>query len=232
MKRVLVTGATGSIGQEVVKRYAKGGYYVCIHYRSNHDKANALLQAINGQGELLCFDMRDKEAIRHRLEDKAFDVVINSAGIIRDNLLFFMEDAQWEEVIDTNLNALFYLIKTVTNSMIKKRVGSIVNITSISGMVGNSGQANYAASKGGVIALTKSLALELGRYNIRVNALAPGVIESEMIEGIPHKKELLKMIPLGRFGRADEVAECAYFIGDKATYVSGEVLNISGAMVR
>jgi 3-oxoacyl-[acyl-carrier protein] reductase len=166
------------------------------------------------------------------LEDKAFDVVINSAGIIRDNLLFFMEDAQWEEVIDTNLNALFYLIKTVTNSMIKKRVGSIVNITSISGMVGNSGQANYAASKGGVIALTKSLALELGRYNIRVNALAPGVIESEMIEGIPHKKELLKMIPLGRFGRADEVAECAYFIGDKATYVSGEVLNISGAMVR
>ncbi len=114
----------------------------------------------------------------------------------------------------------------------KRKAGSIVNIASISGISGNAGQANYAASKGGVIAFTKSLAIELGRYHIRVNALAPGIIRSEMIETIPHIKELKKMIPMRRFGEPEEVAKCAYFIGHDATYVSGEVLNISGAMVR
>ncbi len=114
----------------------------------------------------------------------------------------------------------------------EQKKGSIVNVASISGITGNSGQANYSASKGGVIAFTKTLAIELGRYNIRVNALAPGIIESEMIENIPNITQIKKTIPLKRFGKAQEVAKCAYFIGVDATYVSGEVLNISGAMVR
>ena len=127
---------------------------------------------------------------------------------------------------------MYYITKVISKNMMMNKSGSIVNVASISGIGGNAGQANYSASKGGVIAFTKTLSIELGRYKIRVNALAPGIIESEMIENIPNTKELKKGIPLGRFGKAQEVAKCAYFMGVEATYVSGEVLNISGAMVR
>ncbi len=230
-KKVLVIGATGSIGEAVVREYAKNGYCVIIHYHSNQEKAQALFDEIN-EGEMISFDLGDKQAIRTELESVEVDVLVNSAGIIRDNLFFFMEDEEWEEVIETNLTALFYITKVISRNMIKNKKGSIVNIASVSGITGNIGQANYAASKGGVIAFTKTLAVELGRYNIRVNALAPGIIESEMVEAIPNIKELKKTIPLRRFGTPEEVAKCAYFIGNDATYVSGEVLNISGAMVR
>jgi len=230
-KKVLVTGATGSIGEAIVREYAKNGYFVYIHYHSNKDKAQTLLDEI-GEGEILSFDMRDKNAIRSSLDELDVDVLVNNAGITRDNLLFFMEDDEWEDVIGTNLNALFYITKVISNNMMRRKAGSIVNIASVSGISGNAGQANYAASKGGVIAFTKTLAIELGRFNIRVNALAPGIIRSEMIKSIPQVKELKKTIPLKRFGEPEEVAKCAYFIGHDATYVSGEVLNISGAMVR
>ncbi|MEA3456010.1 MAG: 3-oxoacyl-ACP reductase FabG [Campylobacterota bacterium] len=230
-KKVLITGATGSIGEAIVKEYAKNGYFVYIHCHSNASKAQALLDEI-GEGEIISFDIRDKQAIKSILEALDVDVLVNNAGITRDNLFFFMEDDEWEDVIDTNLNALFYITKVISNNMMKRKAGSIVNVASISGITGNAGQANYAASKGGVIAFTKTLAVELGRFNIRVNALAPGIIESEMIESIPNTKDLKKAIPLKRFGKPEEVAKCAYFIGNDATYVSGEVLNISGAMVR
>ncbi len=229
--KVLVTGATGSIGSAIVKEYAKNGYYVYIHYNKNINKAEELLSLIDS-GEIINFDMNNKEALVSSLEELEVDVLINNAGIIRDSLFFFMDDGAWEDVINTNLNAPFYITKLIAKNMIRNKKGSIVNVASVSGICGNAGQANYAASKGGIIALTKTLAIELGRYNIRVNALAPGIIESEMIENIPNMKELKKAIPLKRFGRADEVAKCAYFIGHEATYVSGEVLNISGAMVR
>ena len=231
MKKVLITGATGSIGEAIVREYAKNGYFVYIHYHSNQSKAQSLLDEI-GEGEILSFDIKDKLAIRSSLEGLDVDVLVNNAGITRDNLFFFMEDDEWEDVIETNLNALFYITKVISKNMMKRKKGSIVNVASISGISGNAGQANYAASKGGVIAFTKSLAIELGRYHIRVNALAPGIIRSEMIESIPHIKELKKLIPLRRFGEPEEVAKCAYFIGHEASYVSGEVLNISGAMVR
>jgi len=229
--KVLITGATGSIGSAIVKEYANNGYYVYIHYGKNTAKAKALLSSINC-GEIIQFDMNNKEEIVRALEDLEIDVLVNNAGIIRDSLFFFMEDEAWEDVINTNLNAPFYITKLIAKNMIRNKKGSIVNVASVSGICGNAGQANYAASKGGIIALTKTLAIELGRYNIRVNALAPGIIESEMIENIPHMKELKKTIPLKRFGKVDEVAKCAYFMGHEATYVSGEVLNISGAMVR
>lgn len=231
-KRVLVTGATGSIGEAIVKEYAQNGYFVIIHYNSNQEKAQALLESIDNVGELITFNMQDKASIKSALEDITVDVLINNAGIIKDNLFFFMSDDEWEDVINTNLTGMYYVTKMISKNMMMQKSGSIVNVASISGLGGNAGQANYSASKGGVIAFTKTLSIELGRYNIRVNALAPGIIESEMIENIPNTKELKKGIPLGRFGQASEVAQCAYFIGNSATYVSGEVLNISGAMVR
>ena len=232
MKKVLVTGATGSIGEEIVKEYAKNGFFVYIHYNSNQHKAQNLLEEIDNKGELISFDIKDKESIKNSLENLDVDVLINNAGIIKDNLFFFMSDDEWEDVINTNLNGNFYITKIISKNMMMNKRGSIVNIASISGVSGNAGQANYSASKGGIIALTKTLCLELGRYNIRVNALAPAIIESEMTKDIPNLKEMKKAIPLGRFGTANEVAKCAYFIGVDATYISGEVLNISGGMIR
>ncbi|MGJ0333115.1 SDR family oxidoreductase [Aliarcobacter cryaerophilus] len=232
MKKVLVTGATGSIGEEIVKEYAKNGFFVYIHYNSNHQKAQNLLEEIDNKGELISFDIKDKESIKNSLENLDVDVLINNAGIIKDNLFFFMSDDEWEDVINTNLNGNFYITKIISKNMMMNKRGSIVNIASISGVSGNAGQANYSSSKGGIIALTKTLCLELGRYNIRVNALAPAIIESEMTKDIPNLKEMKKAIPLGRFGTANEVASCAYFIGVDATYISGEVLNISGGMIR
>ncbi|MGJ0288801.1 SDR family NAD(P)-dependent oxidoreductase [Aliarcobacter cryaerophilus] len=232
MKKVLVTGATGSIGEEIVKEYAKNGFFVYIHYNSNHQKAQNLLEEIDNKGELISFDIKDKDSIKNSLENLDVDVLINNAGIIKDNLFFFMSDDEWEDVINTNLNGNFYITKIISKNMMMNKKGSIVNIASISGVSGNAGQANYSASKGGIIALTKTLCLELGRYNIRVNALAPAIIESEMTKDIPNLKEMKKAIPLGRFGTANEVASCAYFIGVDATYISGEVLNISGGMIR
>ena len=232
MKKVLVTGATGSIGEEIVKEYAKNGFFVYIHYNSNHQKAQNLLEEIDNKGELISFDIKDKESIKNSLENLDVDVLINNAGIIKDNLFFFMSDDEWEDVINTNLNGNFYITKIISKNMMMNKKGSIVNIASISGVSGNAGQANYSSSKGAIIALTKTLCLELGRYNIRVNALAPAIIESEMTKDIPNLKEMKKAIPLGRFGTANEVAKCAYFIGVDATYISGEVLNISGGMIR
>ena len=231
MKKVLVTGATGSIGQAIVLEYAKQGYFVYIHYHSNQAKAEALLSSIT-HGELLSFDLTSKEAIEEALLSLEVDVLVNNAGIIRDSLFFFMEDEAWEEVINTNLNANFYVTKLIAKNMIRNKQGSIVNVASVSALSGNAGQANYSASKGGVIAFTKTLAIELGRYGIRVNALAPGIIESEMTKNIPKQNELKKAIPLQRFGEPDEVAKCAYFMGVEATYITGEVLNISGGLVR
>jgi len=229
--KVLITGATGSLGEAIVKEYANNGYFVYIHYNNNQKKAQEILDSIK-DGELITFNMQDKEEIKASLENISVDVLINNAGIIKDNLFFFMEDEQWEDVINTNLTGMYYVTKTVSRNMIMNKKGSIVNIASVSGICGNGGQANYSASKGGVIAFTKTLAVELGRYNIRVNALAPGIVESKMVENIPNIKDLKKTIPLKRFGKSEEVAKCAYFIGNDATYVSGEVLNISGGMVR
>ncbi len=231
-KKVLITGATGSIGEALVKEFARNGYFVYIHYNSNEKKAAKILEAIDNKGEIISFDIKDKEDIRQKLENIEVDVLVNNAGIIRDKLFFFMEDEEFEDVIDTNLKGVYYVSKTLSKPMIMKKQGSIVNMASISGITGNQGQANYSASKGGIIALTKTLSVELGRYNIRVNTVAPGIIESEMIQNIPNAKELKKAIPLNRFGEPREVAKAVYFMGVDATFVTGETLNISGGMVR
>lgn len=232
MHKVLVTGATGSIGKAIVKEFAKNNFFVYIHYNKNKQLAQSLLEEIDLKGEIISFDMRDRDDIRKKLEEIEVDVLINNAGIIKDNLFFFMEDSEFEDVIDTNLKGLYYVTKALSKPMIIKKSGSIVNITSISGIVGNQGQANYAASKGAIISLTKTLAIELGRYKIRVNSVAPGIIESEMTKNIPNLKDLKKSIPLNRLGQPEEVAKAVYFMAVDATFITAEVLNISGGMVR
>eukprot|EP01022_Parablepharisma_sp_SALTPOND_P022873 TRINITY_DN46847_c0_g1_i1.p2 TRINITY_DN46847_c0_g1~~TRINITY_DN46847_c0_g1_i1.p2 ORF type:complete len:258 (-),score=17.10 TRINITY_DN46847_c0_g1_i1:2672-3373(-) len=232
MQKVLVTGATGSIGEAIVKEFTRNGFFVYIHYNSSWQKAQNLLNEIDGNGEIISFDMKDRDDIRKKLESIEVDVLVNNAGIIKDNLFFFMEDSEFEDVIDTNLKGLYYVTKTLSKPMIMKKSGSIVNMTSISGIAGNQGQANYAASKGAIISLTKTLAIELGRYKIRVNAVAPGLIESEMTKDIPHLKEIKKTIPLNRIGQPEEVAKAVYFMAVDATFITAEVLNISGGMVR
>ena len=231
-KKVLVTGATGSIGEAIVKEFAKNGYYVYIHYNSNEQKAKNILEDIKNNGEIITFNTSNKEDIRKSLENIEVDVLINNAGIIKDNLFFFMEDDEFEDVIDTNLKGLYYVTKVLSKPMMMNKKGSIVNMASISGIVGNSGQSNYSAAKGGIIALTKTLAIELGRYKIRVNTIAPGVIESEMTKDIPNLKELKKSIPLNQLGQPEDVAKATYFLAVEGTFITGETLNVSGGMVR
>ena len=229
MKKVLITGATGCIGQAIVRYFAQNGYFVYIHTKSQKSKALELLSEIRN-GHILEFDITDKKAVTDALESLHVNVLVNNAGITKDKLFFFMEESDWSEVIDANLNSLFYVTKQILPTMIKQKAGSIVNVSSISGLVGNAGQVNYSTSKGGMITFTKALCAEVARYGIRVNAVAPGVIESDMIHSVD--KNILNLIPSKRVGTPEEVAEVVFFLGDKATYVNGEVINISGGMVR
>ena len=230
MKKVFITGSSGVIGEAIAKEYSKNGYFLYLHYHKGDKKAKKLLNELKN-GELISFSLTNHQEIREKLKDIEVDVLVNSAGVIKDNLFFFMSDEEWSEVIDINLNGVFFVTKELLPKMIKNKNGSIINVTSISGLVGNIGQTNYSASKGAIIAFTKSLSLEVARYNIRVNAIAPGIIESSMTKELK-KEELLKLIPSKRFGKPSEVAEVAYFLGNQGTYINGEVINISGGMVR
>lgn len=229
MKKVLITGATGSLGAAIVRYFAQEGYFVYIHYKNQKDKALALREEIQNAEVIQC-DLTQKEAVKHAFESLHVNVLVNNAGITQDKLFFFMEEEEWHDVMDANLNSLFYVTKQILPHMMKEKTGAIVNVSSISGLVGNMGQVNYSTTKGGIIAFTKALCAEVARYNIRVNAVAPGVIESEMIHAVD--KNITDLIPCKRLGRPEEVAEVVFFLGDKATYVNGEVINISGGMVR
>jgi 3-oxoacyl-[acyl-carrier protein] reductase len=173
--------------------------------------------------------MKDKESISHTLKDIEVDTLINNSGITRDNLFFWMNDEEWEDVIETNVHGMFRVTKALLSNFIKKKNGAIVNISSISGIVGNAGQTNYSASKGAIISFTKSLSLELARYKVRVNCVAPGLIESEMTKELD--TGIKKSIPLKRYGTPDEIAHAVYFAATN-TYMTGETINISGGMVR
>lgn len=230
MKKVLVTGATGAIGEACARYFHENGYFVYINYRNNKAKAETLhSELINS--ETIKFDIVNKEEVRLALEELDLDVLVNNAGITKDNLFFFMKDEEWKDVIDTSVNGTYYVTKAVLKNMIANKKGSIVNVASISGLVGNAGQTNYSAAKGAMIAFTKALSAEVARYKIRVNAVAPGLIESEMTKDLP-LKEMKKAIPLRRIGKPEDVAETVFFLGDKASYITGETINISGGMVR
>ena len=230
MKNVLITGATGAIGEACARYFHDAGYFVYLHFRSKEEKAKELSYELKNS-ETLQFDITNKEAVVKALENVELNVLVNNAGITKDNLFFWMSDEEWSDVIDTSVHGTFFVTKAVIKNMISNKRGSIVNVASVSGLVGNAGQTNYSAAKGAMIGFTKALSVEVARYGIRVNAVAPGLIESEMTKELD-LKEMKKNIPLKRVGKADEVAECVLFLADKASYVTGEVLNISGGMVR
>jgi len=229
MKKVLVTGSTGAIGEACARYFHDNGYFVYLHYRSGEAKAKEIHSELENS-ETLCFDIVNKEDVLAKLEGIEIDVLVNNAGITKDNLFFFMQDDEWNDVINTSVNGTYNVTKAVLKNMISNKNGSIINVASVSGLVGNTGQTNYAAAKGAMIAFTKALSQELARYKIRVNAVAPGLIESDMTKDLP-LKDLKKNIPLKRIGKAEDVAETVFFLGDKASYITGEIVNISGGMV-
>jgi 3-oxoacyl-[acyl-carrier protein] reductase len=230
MKKVLITGSTGAIGEATAKYFHENGYFVYLHYRSQEQKAKQLNKELENS-EILCFDILNKDDVNSKLENLHIDVLVNNAGITKDQLFFWMKDDEWNDVINTSVNGTYNITKAVLKNMISNKNGSIVNVASVSGLIGNMGQTNYSAAKGAMIAFTKALSMEVARYKIRVNAVAPGLIESDMTKDLD-KKMIKTDIPLRRIGKASEVASCIYFMGNDASYVTGEVLNISGGMVR
>jgi len=240
MKCSLVTGGSRGIGRAICIKMAQMGYYVLVNYKSNVAEADntlALIRQAGGDGELLPFDVSSKEDIQDSLgkwieanTDKYIEILVNNAGIKDDTLMMWMKDEQWENVIKTSLDAFFYVTRLVLNSMLVKKYGRIVNIVSLSGLKGLPGQTNYSAAKAGVIGATKALAQEVGRRGITVNAVAPGFIKTDMIEGLD-EKELRNMIPVKRFGLPEEVAHAVGFLASKdAAYITGEVLSINGGL--
>ncbi len=237
---VLVTGASRGIGKAIADTFGAEGATV-IGTATSEQGAEAIgarfrEAGIRGSGQ--CVDVTDAVAIEQLLKTiaerhGAITVLVNNAGITRDNLLMRMKDADWDAVIETNLSSVFRLSKLVMKPMIKARSGRIINITSVVGLTGNAGQANYAAAKAGLIGFTKSLARELGSRGITVNAVAPGFIESDMTDALPEeqRQRLQSDIALGRLGRAGEVADaCAFLASSKAAYITGHTLSVNGGM--
>jgi 3-oxoacyl-[acyl-carrier protein] reductase len=239
-KVALVTGASRGIGQAIAVALGKAGATVGGTATSDAGAAGIsdyLRNAgLKGAGfKLDVTDAGETEAILGRIESELGPVAIlvNNAGITRDNLLLRMKDAEWDEIMDTNLKSVFRLSKLVIRSMMKARFGRIINITSVVGSMGNAGQVNYAAAKAGVVGFSKSLAKEVGSRNITVNCIAPGFIETDMTRGLPddQKNALLAHIPLGRFGQVGEIAATAVFLAsDGAAYVTGNTLHVNGGM--
>lgn len=238
-QRVLVTGASGGIGKATALKLAGQGYDIAVHYRSGEAAALDILDKIQqsgGAASLIQFDASDREQTRAALEadmeaNGAYYGVVCNAGITRDNAFPALTDSDWDSVIHTNLDAFYNVLHPIVMPMIRLRSGGrIITLSSVSGLVGNRGQVNYSASKAGIIGATKALAIELGKRKITVNCVAPGVIETEMIDGA-FADEAKKMIPLGRFGQAEEVAATIGFLmSDDAAYITRQVISINGGM--
>lgn len=240
MRYALVTGGSRGIGKAISIELAASGFYVLINYRSNQAEAEDTLARIRenqGMGELLPFDVSDREQVRARMEEwqtanpgKTISVLVNNAGITSDNLMVFMSDHQWDSVINTNLNSFFNVTRQVLTQMIVGKWGRIINVVSLSGQKGMPGQTNYSAAKAGIIGATKSLAMEVGKKKVTVNAVAPGFIKTDMTEGLD-ENELKKLVPLNRFGTAEEVAYAVAFLAsERAGYITGEVISINGGL--
>jgi len=241
IKTALVTGGTRGIGKAIVKRLAAAGYQVYFTYVSRPELAESVCTEVaetGGTTRGYLLDASDWDAVEtffsEEIKDKvSLDVLVNNAGITKDGLIMRMKREQWEQVITVNLTGAFVCLQQAAKIMLKQRRGRIINISSVVGQMGNAGQANYCASKAGLIGLTKAAALELGSRGITVNAIAPGFIETDMTETLPPevRAKYLERIPLGSLGSAQAIADAvAYLASDQASYITGQVLGINGGM--
>lgn len=237
-KVCLVTGGSRGIGRAICQEFARCGYHVIINYKSNEDAANEtlrLIQEAGGRGETVRFDVSRSEECEKALEEvfsrfTTIDALVNNAGITADNLFLMMPERDWDTVMDTTLKGFYNVTKVVLKKMLRKKSGSVVSISSVAALTGNKGQANYAAAKAGLIAASKSIAAEIAKKGIRLNVIAPGLIETEMIKDAPI--DMIKsIIPMGRIGMPEEVARVARFLcSDDASYITGQVLSVNGGM--
>lgn len=241
MNCALVTGASRGLGRAIAVQLAKDhGLHILVNYASNQAAAEetlAEIQGNGGSGELLHFNVQNKAEVdealngwREKNEDKFIGVLVNNAGITRDGLFMWMPEKDWDDVLNISVKGLYNVTQNAIQQMLRKRSGRIINVASVSGMKGVAGQTNYSAAKGAIIAATKSLAQEVAKRKITVNAVAPGFITSDMTKDL-NEDELKQMIPMNRFGKADEVAHLVSFLAsDKAAYITGEVININGGI--
>jgi 3-oxoacyl-[acyl-carrier protein] reductase len=231
-KTALVTGASKGIGKAIATELAAAGASVVVGYRSGKEDAEALAGEIGGRA--IQADVSDADEAKRLVEEAGdLDILVNNAGLTRDGLLARMSDDDWRTVIDTNLASVFYTCRAVTRPMMRKRAGSIVNVSSIVGIHGNWGQTNYAASKAGIIGFTKSLARELGSRNIRANVVAPGYVKTQLTDVLPEQATgaMLENTPLGRLGDPEDVAGAVRFLcSDAAAFITGEVLLVDGGL--
>lgn len=237
-KVALITGASRGIGKACAIELAKAGYDIAVSYAGNEEAANQTVKELTDIGvkaKSYKFNVADKEACSKAVEEVLndfgkLDVLVNNAGITRDGLFMRMNADNWEAVINTNLNSAFYMTNSVIKTMIKQRYGCIINMSSIVGLMGNAGQANYSAAKAGLIGLTKSLAKELGSRNIRVNAIAPGFIQTDMTKDLDTEK-ITEHIPLKRLGLPEDIAKTVKFLAVDASYITGQVIGVDGGLV-
>lgn len=242
VKTALVTGASRGIGAAIAKKLAARGFMVIINYGHSSAAAEEVknqIEQAGGQAVLMQGDVSSGDDVDRMFKDikktwGRLDVLVNNAGINRDTLLVRMKEDQWDAVLSTDLKSVFFTTKAAASLMMRQRSGSIINIASVVGITGNAGQANYAAAKAGVIGFTKSAAKELAARGLRVNAIAPGFIETDMTDAIPEKirEGMLETIPLRRGGKAEDVANAVAFLAsDDAGYITGQVLKVDGGMV-
>lgn len=237
-KVVLITGGSRGIGEAIVRKFVAQGAKVAFTYRSSAERANAIVADLGDAVKAYQSDaanyQQSEALVKEVIQDFGrIDVLINNAGITKDTLMLRMSEEQWDAVIETNLKSVFNLTKQILRPMLKQRAGSIINMSSVVGVFGNAGQANYAASKAGIIGFSKSIAKEVGSRGIRCNSIAPGFIETEMTDGLDEKvkESFLAGIPMKRLGTGEEVADaCLFLASDLSKYVSGQVISVCGAL--
>lgn len=235
----IVTGGSRGIGRAISVELARNGCFVIINCKSRIQEARDTLELVKsegGQGEIVPFDVSDSEQAREALRDihsrfGAADILVNNAGIAADQLFIMMQEPDWDKVIQTSLKGFYNLTQPVVSEMVTRKRGAVVSIASVSGLIGNRGQVNYSAAKAGIMGATRSLASEVARFGVRVNVVAPGLIETEMIQDIP-AKEIKARIPMARIGKPEEVASVVRFLcTEESSYITGQVIQVNGGML-